>query len=740
MTSRIVGCSVPRVDGVAKVKGEAKYPGDWYLPHMLYAKVLWSQYPHARLVEIDTSRAENALGVVRVLTHRDVPNNEFGIAEFDQHVLAEDVVRWVGEPVALVVAESESAAQTACELIDVLYEPLPVIDDPIVAMDDSTLLIHPERGSNTVGRNRVERGDVFKALRTAEVVIEGQYRTPHVEHAFLQPEAGLAYIDNEGRVTVIVGAQWPHDDVRQIAHALGLPRDKVREIVPAVGGAFGGREDISLQILVALASWKTGRPVKLVWSREESIRGHGKRHPFRMQYRWGATRGRIVVADISIVADAGPYTSTTRMVLDAATAMAAGPYKIPNVRIDAVAVYTNNPVGMAMRGFGAPQVAVASEQIVDKLAIAQGIDPVQFRLDNLIDDGSTLPTGSPGPRGVGIKEALLKAAVAGGWKRQGQHLLKPARRKLEDGRYWGIGIACCFKNVGYRAIHADQSTATVELSLDKAGNITNVHIAIGASEVGMGVHTVLTQLAAETLGIAVSKVHLHPIDTGKVPDAGSCSASRQTYVSGNAVVRACREALKQARRSVSGTIGKEREKNRRTTKVELTYRVDTGDITSMSEAEMHFAYRSYGYCAQVAEVAVDSSTGQVEVLRIVSAQDVGRAINPAMIEGQVGGSVQMGLGFALMEELIVSQGVVNTNNLTEYIMPTALDMPELTTIIVETPDLFGPYGAKGMGEMPTLPTAPAIMSAIRDAIGVEVYELPAKAEYVWRHVRRKGMV
>ncbi|HHY93414.1 MAG TPA: molybdopterin-dependent oxidoreductase, partial [Firmicutes bacterium] len=546
MPVSVVGKPISRVDARAKVTGEARYPGDWYLPGMLHARVVWSEYPHARLRCIDIARASACPGVVAVLTHRDIPVNEFGIIEYDQHVLAEDVVRWIGEPVALVVAETEGAAEEGRELVRVEYEPLPVVSDPVAAMEPGAPLVHPERGSNILSYNRIRRGDVDRALGEAEVVVEGVYRTPHVEHAYLQPEAGVAYLDEEGRLTVVVAAQWPHDDVRQIAHALALPPEQVREIVPAVGGAFGGREDISLQILVALAAWKTGRPVKLVWTREESVRGHGKRHPFLMQYRWGASRGRLVAAEVRLVADAGAYASTSKVVLANAVSVAVGPYVIPNVRVEGYAVYTNNPPTMAMRGFGTTQPPVAYEVIMDRLAKAQGIDPVEFRLDNMLEEGSLLATGVPVPPGVGVKETLRRAALAAGWRQEGERWVRPARKILPDGRRWGIGVASSFKNVGYSFGFDDKSTARVELSLDGEGRILGAELAIGASEVGMGVHTVLTQLAAETLGLSPDKVKLLEVDTARVPDAGSSSASRHTYVSGNAVVGACRAALARA--------------------------------------------------------------------------------------------------------------------------------------------------------------------------------------------------
>lgn len=735
------GPGMPRVDAPAKVTGQALYPGDFYREGMLHARVVWSPAPHARILAIDTREAESLPGVVAVLTHRDVPVNEYGINEMDQQVLAEGVVRWAGEPVAVVVAETEEAAARACHMVRIEWEPLPVVSDPLAATEPGAPLVHPEKGTNVLVSYRIRRGDAERALREADVVVEGEFRVPHVEHAYLQPEAGLGYIDEEGRVTVVAAGQWPHDDVRQIAHALALPEDRVREIVPYVGGAFGGREDISLQILVALAAWKTGRPVKMVWTREESMRCHGKRHPFIMRYRWGAARdGRLVAARVELVADAGAYTSTSKVVLAGATTVATGPYQIPHVWVEARAVYTNNPPTMAMRGFGTTQPPVAYEQVMDQLAAALGMDPVEFRLKNMWEEGSVQATGAPVPPGVGIKETLRQAARAAGWRVEGGRWIKPSLSPLPDGRRRGIGVATAFKNVGYSYGFHDRSTVRLGLLLGERGEILHADMAIGAVEVGMGVHTVLVQVAAEALGVPPERIALHPVDTSSVPDAGSSSASRHTFISGNAVLGACRKAL--ARRDeLLRAWGGCLPEDRRRIQVEHTY--DSMEVRPTSKMDPETGacdpHITYGYVTQVAEVAVDPDTGRVEVLRMISAQDVGRAVNPLMIDGQVGGGVHMGLGYALMEEFRLKQGEVESHNFSTYLIPTTLDMPaELRSITVEVPDPAGPFGAKGVGEMVTLPTAPAILNAIADAVGVRVYQLPARPERVWQALRGAG--
>lgn len=747
--TRQVGRSVRRVDAVSKVTGQARYPADYSMAGMRHAKVVWAGEPHARILGLDPSAALALPGVVGVLTGRDVPRNEYGLMESDQQVLAADVVRWTGEAVAVVVAETEEVAERARDLVKVTYEPLPLLLDPLKAMDSGAPLIHAGRASNLLGSWKMRRGDVEAALAQADLVLEAEYRVPFVEHAYLQPEAALGYLDEEGRVTVIVAAQWPHDDVRQISHALGLPEDRVREIVPYIGGAFGGREDISLQILVALAAWKTRGSVRMVWTREESMRCHGKRHPFIMRYRWGAKDKRITAAKVELVADAGAYSSSSKAVVPGALSVAVGPYDIPNVWVDACAVLTNNPPTMAMRGFGTAQPPVAYEQQMDKFARALGEDPVSFRLKHLWDEGSVQPSGAPVPPGVGVKETLRQAALAIGWRRDGERWKKPELPPLPDGRRRGVGLATAFKNVGYSFGFHDRSTARVVVDLGERGEPQRAEVFIGAAEVGMGVHTVLTQIAAQELGLPVDRVRLHPVDTSETPNAGSSSASRHTFVSGNAVLEACRRALAKrslverssVKRSSGARPGPQKER-----RVEAGYTYDSQDARPTTALDPQTGacnpHITYGYATQAAEVAVDPVTGVVEVLRMVSCQDVGRAMNPLAIEGQVGGGLGMGLGYALMEEFkLRDDGRVRTRNFSEYLIPTTIDMPsELESITVEVPDPAGPYGAKGVGEHVMLPTAPAVLNAIRDAVGVDIDELPAGPERVWRALAsaRKG--
>jgi len=738
MSNRVVGQSVPKIDAATKVRGQRKFPQDFNMKGQLYAKVVWSEYPHARVLKIDVSPAEALPGVVAILTSKDVPVNEYGINIVDQPVLVREgeKVRWLGDRIAIVIGESEKIAQEARQLVRVEYEPLPVVSDPREAMKPGAPLIHEERGdSNILKHIKIRKGDIEKGFAEADVVIEKYYVTPHVEHAYMQPEAGVGYIDEKGRVTVIAAAQWSHDDLHQISHMLDLPLDQVREIVPAIGGAFGGREDMYIQHLLALCAYCVRRPVKMVFDREESIRNTGKRHPYYMKYRTGATRdGKLTAVEIELISDAGGYASTSIPVLNNAASFAAGPYVVPHAKVDAYTVYTNNAVTMAMRGFGSTQPAFAYEMQMNKLAEALGVDPVELRMKNLLEDGSIALTGNPMPKGVGIKETLRQAALGAGWREEGDQWIKPdLGTPSAPYRRRGIGVACGYKNVGYSFGFDDKSKVIVELALDESGEVARALVKLGASDQGMGAHTALAQIAAEALGIDYEKVRVALVDTSVVPNGGSCSASRHVYMSGNAIIRACQEAVRkrqEALRTGERRVSVEYEYHGRSVRPTTPYDDENG---------MCDPHISYGYTSQIALVEVDVETGQTEVLKFLAAQDVGKAINPEMVKGQAGGGVHMGLGYALTEEFIQKEGLVKTRRFSEYHIPTVADMPrEFIPFIVEVPDPTGPFGAKGVGEMTTLPTAPAIISAIHDAVGVWIDNLPATAEKVWWKMREKA--
>lgn len=730
--TRAIGRSVQRADIAAKVRGHSRFPQDCSREGQLYAKVVWAAYPRARVLHIDTSQAGNVPGVVRILTAADVPVNEYGIMTFDQPVLIPvgSETHWTGDRIALVVAETEAAAAQARDLVAVEYEVLAPLTDPQAAMG-SPELVHSGRDSNVIQHLFLRRGQVEDAFARSDVVLEASYHTQCVEHAYLQPEACLGYVDEEERVVLVVATQWPHDDIRQLAHVLQLPGERLRIVVPAVGGAFGGREDMSLQPLVALAVHILHRPVKMVWSREESIRGHGKRHPFHIRLKTGCTAdGELQAIEAECVSDAGAYESTSVTVLSDALSFISGPYRYPNCSIDGYTVYTNNAPGMAMRGFGAAQAAFAYEQQMDRMARALGLDPVAFRLRNVLEDNAVRLTGNQMPAGTGARACLTAAAEAAGWQEHDGSWSPPRiAQPQQHERRRGIGVACTYKNVGYSFGFDDQSTALVHLALDPAGQIAHATIYLAAVEVGQGVTTALTQIAAETLGLPVGRVSFAQVDTATSPDAGSCSASRHTYMSGNAVYLACQKALRERQEVLRDESGEEE------IEASYTYRGQSRRPTTdwdpvTGECNPHF---SYAYGAQAALIEVDTETGEVEVLKVWSANNAGKVIHPAAVYGQSAGGLAMGLGYALMEEVIHESGQLRTRRLSEYPVPTALDMPrEFVDLQIEVPDPSGPFGATGIGEVPLLSTAPAVLNALADATGVYLDTIPATPERVWR--------
>jgi CO/xanthine dehydrogenase Mo-binding subunit len=640
-------------------------------------------------------------------------------------------VRFIGDQVAVVVAETEAIASRALELIEVEYDPLPVVTDVLKARQEGSVLLHPERGSNVFHHYRVRKGDVEEAFGRADVIVEGEYRTPAQEHAYLQPEAGLAYIDDEGRVTVEVAGQWTHEDQEQIAHALGLPREQIRVRYPAIGGAFGGREDMSVQIVLALAAWRLhqrgiDRPVKIIWSREESIIGHHKRHPYVIRSRWGATReGKVIAAELEVIEDGGAYAYTSTKVLGNATFTCTGPYEIPNVRVDAYAVYTNNLPGGAFRGFGGPQGSFAAESQMAKLAQALDMDPVELRERNILREGATHSLGTVMPPGVSMPQVLAACAEAAGWERTPGGWVRPARpawpapSPAEDEHLKrGVGFACALKNVGFSFGAPESCWARVELH-GKA-KIERMVVYHAGADVGQGAHTAFAQMAAEAAGVPVDRVELVVSDTADTGDSGSASASRMTFMAGNAIRGAVQEALlrwQDEDRPASATYVF---KPRPTTAMDPE--------TGYSDPNI-----SYGYVAQAIAVEVDTETGHVHILDMISANDVGKAINPQQVVGQIEGAVVQAAGYAILENFIQQEGKVLTPHFSTYLIPGVLDIPDrVQSLVLEYPDPQGPWGARGMAEMPYLSLAPALTAAVYDAVGVLFQEFPLTPERVLR--------
>ena len=728
-----IGQSIVRVDAKAKAMGQAHFPGDFNLPGQLYMKILFANRPHARVKAIDTSAAEALEGVVAVFTAKDVPDNIYGMIFPDQPVLCGpdsnnpygDRVRFVGDQVALVVAETEAIAAKARDLIQVEFEDLPVVASLEEALAEDAPVIHPDRGSNTFCSYKIRHGDVDAAFLNCDVIVESEYHTPVQEHAYLQPEAGLAYLDEQGRITVVVGGQCNHEDRHQIAHALQLPEEQVRVIYPVVGGAFGGREDVSIQIVLALAVYRlrqrgVERAVKIVWSREESIKGHGKRHAYKIKAKWGATReGKILAAEVDVYGDGGAYAYSSHPVLGNAALMSTGPYEIPNVRVNARVVHTNNVPAGAFRGFGGPQGAFAAEMQVNKIAEILGMDKVELRLQNLVDEGSLLSVGSPLPAGVTIKQVVKELRKRTDWahrKTLGRDFAARSGQTASVRR--GIGMACGFKNVGFSFGTEEFCHAKIELFGES--EIEKAVLYHSGAEVGQGSHTVFKQMTAEALGLPLEKIELVLSDTGTSNYAGSVSASRMTFMAGNSIRGAAEAVLQKWQQEDRPAVAEYVYHAPRTS----SFDPETGQCTP------NFAY---GYSAEVVEVEVDTETGEVRLLKVVCANDVGKAINPMQVQGQIEGAVVQAAGYAMLENFIQKEGYVITSALSNYLIPTVLDIPvEVESIILEYPDPIGPFGARGMGEMPYMPLAPAIVDAVHDATGVWFESFPLTPERVLR--------
>ncbi len=743
---RAVGLSLPRPDALEKVTGKAIYAADLYFDDMLYAKVLRSRYPHARLVKIDIGKAKALPGLAAVLTAEDIPGEKnHGLARLDWPVLAYDKVRYLGDAIAIVAAETEEIAEEALELIEVEYEPLPVVGSPEEALEPGAPPIHEE--GNILEHIKVRKGDVEEGFSQAEIVVEGEFWTPSSDHCFLEPEAGVAAIDGDG-ITVYVGSQIPFADRRQIAASLAIPEEKVRVIQTRVGGAFGGKEDISVQIHAALLAQATGRPVKLVWSRRESMTAHPKRHQTSIWMKTGATReGKLLAVEARILGDSGAYASLGPYVMTRAATHATGPYEVPHVKIDCYAMYTNNPPAGAYRGFGVPQTNLAAESQMDILAHELDLDPLELRRWNALRVGSVTATGQVLRDSVGLARTIDKVAQATeGW---------PAwAEAAPEGKRRGWGVACAYKNVGLGGSAPDSAGATVEV-LEEG----QVEVRAGAAEVGQGIVAVLAQVVAEELGFSHEKVKVLVADTALTPNGGATTASRQSFITGNAA----RLAAQEVKRTLAGVVGEalsvptdslifEGERIQAEDGHSLTLREATRLAKEKGKAllassiytaprtvnlgengDAHFAY---GYATQAAQVEVDITTGEVKVVRVVAAHDVGRAINPLAIEGQLEGGVLMGLGFALMEGFSLKEGIPQKTTFTKYRIPTAKEVPEIIPIIVEEETSEGPYGAKGVGEITSIPTCPAIINAIYDALGVRIRRLPATSERVLAALER----
>lgn len=749
-----IGISIPRFDAVEKVTGKAEYAADINIDGMLYGAILRSPYPHAIISEIDASKAKRIPGIVTVLTHEDIPgSNRIGPVIKDQPVLCDTKVRYAGEPVAVVAGISLEACQEALNAIKVYYEELRPVFSPEEALLPDAPLIH-EKG-NLVKEIKIIKGDVQRAISKGDIVVRNSYKTPFAEHAYLEPDAAIGYIDENDRITILKASQHLHHEYEEVVLVLGVDHSKVRVQQVYMGGGFGSKMDSSITCLVALLVFKTKKPVKIIFSRDEVFAGTIKRHPYYIDYTTVAGKdGKLKAIKVDIIANSGAYAAQSSGVIQRGVVHAAGPYEIPNIEIRGRAVYTNSPVTGAMRGYGAPQIAFACETQMDIVARELGIDPVEFRLLNCLKNGAVIPTGQVLSSSVSVEETLIRA----------REYVKshPLRVTTGDNKKLGCGVACMFYGIGRTA---NPNPGRAKIILEEDGSVS---LLISTVEMGTGVSTIMRQIAAEELGVNTEDVAFCPGDTDYSPDSGTTTATRVTYIVGNAVKEAARKlkeiiketAAKKWRVDVESIEIKGREVHWLDSEKKEKKTLSLGDIHALSRkfgleplADGYYdpevtplsplgegkPYNAYTFATQIAEVELDNQTGKVDVIRIVASHDVGKAIHPQNVEGQIQGGISMGIGYATSENLVVKNGSIVNKNFTDYHIPTAMDVGEIIPIIVESPEVTGPFGAKGVGEPACVPTAPAITNSIYDATGIRIYELPGTPENIFKAFKRQKM-
>lgn len=748
-----VGNSVIRKDAYAKVTGREKFTSDLYFPGMLYGKLVMSDRPHAIVKGIYTKNAFKVKGVRAILTHRDIPGkNRLPLIFDDMPFLAEDTVRYHGHVIALIVAEKRHIADLALRYIDIKYEDL----SPILSIEDGlNNKENPLFGDDNIFKSYViKRGDVEGAFKGAHLVVKNTYKTPYQEHTYLENQSMLAYPEPDGGITVYGSMQCPFYVRDAVAAILGLPLSRVRVIQAATGGGFGGKEDVPSLIAAyaALMAFKTSRPVLLSLSREEDMVFSSKRHPGLIHYETAFDRsGFILGVRVRYYLNAGAYATLSPVVLWRGTVHAVGPYRVSNIDVEAFAVATNLVPCGAYRGFGTPQILFAHERQMDEAAKRLGINPARIREINLIDIGDKTPTGQLLKESVGIKETLKRAI-------EDTDFINKYNEASDDDNEWqkGIGLSTVFYGVGLGAggKHLARSGAFVQINLDGS-----VEIAVGQTEMGQGLKTVVSQIAASELGIPYSMVNIVDIDTSRVPDSGPTVASRGTFMAGNAVIIACRE-LKERLLPVFRKIWKRENiildgllfkdgmvhyKSDSSLSVPfntviksaiLEHKINLSTIgwyrapfTSFSyENGEGDAYFTYSYATNVVELMVNINTGELKIKKITACLDVGKAINPQQVEGQIQGGSLQGLGYSWLEEIKHKDGIMQTNNLSTYIIPTTLDTPTIKPIIVEVPYSKGPFGSKGFGELPLMGIAPAVANAVSHAIDRNITEIPLTPE------------
>lgn len=750
---KAIGRIVPRPDALDKVTGKAVYTDDVKFEGMLQACVKRAMIPSAIVKRIDVSRARALPGVVAVLTAADIPGDHYHgvvIPDWPSLVGVGERIRYVGDAVAIVAAETRDIAGAALELIEAEFEPLPVVSGAVQALQPDAPQIHTS--GNLLKHIKVRKGDVQAGFAAADVTLEETFFTPQMDHAFLEPECSVARPLSNGTMEIYVGSQIPYADRKEVALALGWPEERVRVIGQMVGGAFGGKEDIAGQIHAALLANATGRPVKLLYDRHESLISHPKRHATQIRVKLGAKKdGRLTAVETELYGDTGAYASLGEYVMTRATTHSSGPYETPNARADCYAMYTNNPPGGAFRGFGVTQSIFAIESAMDMLAEKLKMNPVALRRLNALRSGSVTNTGQVLRESVGLVECIDKVSA----EMKCLSGVEPFKARIDPQephkrRAWGFAVA--FKNTGLGVGAQDKSGAEAELRRDGI-----IEVRTSAAELGQGLPTVLALIAAEELEQLPENIHVLLSDTDLTPDGGPTTASRQTYVSGNAV----RFAAKALRELLVSELCKDYDVNPATIRFSDGCVVVNGDCLTLQKIAEQLLQRrqsivasyeyvapqtqplgqpgdihvAFVYAAQAAEVEVDTRTGEVKVLRVITANDVGTAINPLGLKSQLDGGVIMGLGHALTENFIVHEGQVVTDRLASYRMPSITLTPKITNFVVEDPTAEGPYGAKGVGEVVLIPTIPAIANAVYNAVGVRAHSIPLDQEMILKEMK-----
>ncbi|MDP8235500.1 MAG: xanthine dehydrogenase family protein molybdopterin-binding subunit [Candidatus Erginobacter occultus] len=749
--SEMIGLSPLRVDGREKVTGAARYGQDLKLAGMLYAKVKHAEYPHAEILKIDTARAKKIKGVAAVLTAADVPGNTaFGAVIVDNQPLAEDRVRYLGDAVAVVAAETAEIAEKAAAAIKVKYRELPAVFDPREALEPGAPEIH--EGGNQINHHKTRKGDVAEGFRQADLVIERSYSTQRVDHTYIETEVVVASLDHDGTLTVEGSHQNIFSIRAAVASFLGLPLSRVRIVQAALGGSFGGKDDCMsvLSCRAGLLALKTGRPVMLSNSRESSLIESYKRHPYFLDYKVGVKRdGTLTAMEIKVVADGGAYASMTPFVTWRSVVHATGPYRVPNVKTDIYGAYTNNTYTGAFRGFGSPQITFAYESLMDEIAGELKLEPLEFRMNNILRDGEITATGQKLDHTVSVGQALQAATSAAGWEEKRRRFSEENRTRLLKR---GIGLACSYRGVALGAEGVDATGAIVRIQSDGSIDLTT-----GLVEMGQGLKTVFSQIAAHELGVPVERVQYRRTDTSTIVDGGPTVASRSTIMGGAAVRKAAIAAREKLCAAAAGELGADpAELTAVGEKIMVASDPDraidfTGAVALALAAGMNLssfawhvsppiwwdeeagkgnAYFTYVYACQVAEIEVDPETGKINVLEVWAAHDVGKAINPEAVRGQICGGVATAIGYGTLEEVELVEGVTKTVNLDEYLIPTAMDVGKIHSIILENPDKYGPYGAKCIAEPTAELCAPAIANAVAHAAGKRIRDLPLNLERI----------